>query len=232
MSLEEQPDNNEAITVPTDKDATIVPKVKKSLLQFDLPPVTEQSTGYIDDDPIDNVSPDSGHETESIESPIGDSENAEKMRGALDDKGHAYDPAIHTYPPEKTGKLGKWKRKPKGQQGESGEVKSEAAYQLAAQRYAELYGNTHVTIWGHEAGIETPEHLKPLCDSIKSYLEAEGYSEINPKLAIGLSAFNYTMSILQRPTVWEQLTKQMTPVVKWVKSTLGIKTKPKTDEEE
>lgn len=207
---------------------TITPKVKSTLLDFGLPEVTEQTGDYLDESPP---------EAESIEDqtqPEPESESTvqtgESLRGAPDDKGGLYDPSIHKFPAEKT-PAGRWKKKPKSQIERGTSTKSGANFSLSAARYAELYGNMHIPLLGNDAGISSRDDLKPLSDSIKSYLETAGYSEIDPKWSVLLSAVNYSMDVIKRPTVSERFAELVAPLVGIFKNTfyklIGKQPKPK-----
>lgn len=202
-------------------------ETKKSLLSFELPEVSEQTNDFIDSDE-ENAQVD---ETPHI--PLGESQGesiqvdpAEQHRGALDNKGNPYDPAIHAYPPEMTGKLQKWKRKPKAQREQQTKVDSNAMFRKQAQNFAYLYANAHVTLFG-QSGEMDKEALMPLVDSLETYFQEEGLKELSPKAQVLLSGVNYSTVICTREKNAEKLKRWFNPLVTKVKKLLKLDKKEK-----
>lgn len=191
-----------------------------STFNFELPPVSEQTDDFIQAD---------AEQVEDENAPVmGFSENseAEKHRGALDDKGHPYDPLLHAYPPEKTGKLQKWKKLPKKQVQQKAveDVKSNASYRGEAQKFATLYGESHRLLFG-EGGHVVKEELLPLVDSLERYMLENGHTEISAGWDVLLSSGMYSFAVTQRETNKEKVKKWFGSIYSSIKSLLGIKEK-------
>ena len=195
-----------------------------ALFNFELPPVSEQSNDFIHDDPEpDDNEPEHVHGFEEIS-------EAEKHRGALDDKGQPYDPLIHAYPPEKTGKLQKWKKKPKKdvEQAAVNDVKSNASYRGEAQKFATLYGESHRLLFG-KGGYVVKDELIPLVDSLERYMLENGHTQISAGWDVLLSSGMYSFAVTQRETNKEKVNKWFSGLYNSIKSMFGFKTKEKKD---
>jgi len=199
----------------------------ESLFEFDLPEVSEKTNDFIqaDNEETENTS-------DNVEGFVENNE-AEKYRGNLDDKCGAFDPLIHAYPPEKTGKFGKWKKLPKNKQQQKAvdEVKSNSSYRGEAQKFATLYGESHRLLFG-EGGKVIKDEIIPLVDSLERYMLENGHTEISAGWDVLLSSGMYSFAITQRETNKEKVKKYFSSVLKSLKSLVGIKEKKKEAQNE
>lgn len=188
------------------------------ILNFELPPVTQSSGDFVRDDG-DQVPGDSVEFSEVDE--------AEKLRGTPDSKGNPYDPSIHAFPPEMTGKLKKWKKKPKIKQekdiAEGQQVNT--AFRGEADKIARLYAQLHMLPFGRDGGLENVEDLNPLTDDLERYLMEVGHTHISPKYAVGISAILYSVGVCQRPSNAERVKAWFGGLGEKVKGWFGIKPK-------
>lgn len=214
------------------------------IFAFDLPPVTETETGYLDDEPeaSDEEAGEMSHDRPGID---GESEagaaaqperiTGEEYRGTLDEKGGAFDPALHSSPPEKT-PSGRWKRIPKAlreagikKPGSDDIIEPNASARLEAQKMALLYGTLHTIPFG-AAGAPIKEEVLPLVDSIESFFNTHGIVKSPPGIDLALSMFVYSAGVAQRPTTIEKTRLYMATAIAWFKDKFkGKKPKPKTE---
>lgn len=197
----------------------------EGLMGFELPPVTETSNDFIGAD----VDPDASPDLDTVS----EADAAERYRGTLDDKGNPYDPAVHDYPPQKTGKLKKWKRKPKDKRLNDGEVSanepmSNAAYRGEAEKLARVYGNLHLFPFGNAGAIKSIDDLLPLVDDLERYFLEKGHKEIDPTYAVLISAANYSIDVCRREPNAEKLKRWFAPLFTKIKSWFNKEPK-KTD---
>lgn len=217
---DEKPD---AKPVPESDDSGQANTVPESdPLAFTLPDVSETAGDFVDDPEPETGGFDVSGEYQPGET--SDNNPGEDYRGTPDDKGYPYDPAIHSYPPEKTGKLGKWKKKPKAQQSKGGdnEPQHNASYRKQAAQYAALYAHAHVSLFGKDGTIDR-EAIVPLVDSLEQYFIENGNKDLPPGVAVGLSAFNYSATIASRPPNKEKVIKWFGGVVSFIKGLFGKK---------
>lgn len=195
-----------------------------STFNFELPPVSEQTDDFIQADV--EIEQDENSDVSGFE----ENNEAEKHRGALDDKGNPYDPLIHAYPPEKTGKLQKWKKLPKKQvqQKAVDDVKSNASYRGEAQKFATLYGESHRLLFG-QGGHVVKEELLPLVDSLERYMLENGHTELSAGWDVLLSSGMYSFAITQRESNKEKVQKWFGGIWTSLKSLVGIKEKDKKE---
>lgn len=193
-------DNEEKIIIPDEGEA---------LMSFELPPVSEKADGFIESDEIEEE-----NESDDYTSTPDD------YRGTLDDKGNEYDPAIHRYPPQKT-KGGIWSKQRKSSKTST---TANAAYRNAAQQYAMLYGNAHVSLFGKDGSIDK-DALLPLVDSLESYMIENGINELDPKYQVALSAFNYSSVICTREANIVKVQKWFSSMWVSIKGLFGFKSK-------
>ena len=190
-----------------DKQVTI-PGESESLMTFELPPVSEQSDDFIESD-------------EPEEQPAEDfTKGPDDYRGTFDEKGKEYDPSIHAYPPKIT-PGGRWSRASK--RGAKTE-KPNAAFSHAAQQYAMLYGNAHVSLFGADGSIDK-ENLVPLVEAVEAYMIENGISELDPKWQVLLAAGNYSTVICTREANAAKMRRWFSPVWNGFKSLFGFKAK-------
>lgn len=183
----------------------------------ELPPVSEQSSDYIDtpeesEDPAEIPGDDADH----------DQTGPESARGTLDKKGGAFDPAIHRYPPELT-PGGKWKKRPRKELEEGAKDKNTGEKiegnhrtRLEAQKVASLYAATHVAIFGQD-GFATPEQQAMLVDGFENYFHHNGAVEIPPGLDLALVCGTYSTQIATRKNNWEKCKKFFGGLKDWYK---------------
>lgn len=185
------------------------------LLKFELPPVSEKTDDFVDDDEPEKEEKISGFDDgENLEKPT------DEYRGLMDDKGNPFDPAIHKTPPEKT-PTGRWKRIPK-QKREAGETgEPNALYRKQAQNFANLYASLHVTAFGSDGAVDK-QALAPLVDSLELYFMEEGLRELSPKAQVMLSGFNYSTIICSREPNAEKLKRWFTPLILRIKKLLKL----------
>lgn len=190
-------------------------RVGDNLLAFDTPEVTEQAGDFIE--------PETPAEPQRATEPT-----LEDYRGQLDDKGNAFDPLIHDYPPTQT-PTGRWKKRPKNKPAPElppgqDELLANAKYRAEAEKMALLYGNLHRIPFGENGKIE-PQAISPLIDDIERYMMENGHTQISPKWAVLLSASMYSLTICQRPTNKEKVLKWLSPVTGYIKNLFGFKSK-------
>lgn len=203
---------SEAKNVPTDENPTR--EVKSNLLAFELPDVTETAGDFQDVE--ETTTQDDTSNRDSQPGP-------EDYRGTPDKKGNPYDPAIHAYPPDMTGKLGKWKRKPKAER-EQKPQEPNAQFRQAAQNWAVLYANMHRPIFKEHAEIDK-DALMVLTDSLENYFMSEGIKEMNPKAGVLVGMMNYTGVIVDRPPNKEKVLNWAGKLKNTILSLLGKKPK-------
>lgn len=229
-------DNANAKDVPSENsngkgnaNAKDVPSGNSKLLEFDLPPVSEQGAGFIDAD----KETDENQQTDTVEG-FAENSEAEKHRGALDDKGQAYDPLLHCYPPEKTGKFGKWKKLPKKQTQQKAvdSVKSNASYRGEAQKYAQLFAQLHMIPFGDAGALKNKDDLIPLIDDLERYMLENGHSEISAGWSVLLSSSLYSVSVCQREPNKVKLKKWFGGYWSSIKKLFGVKSEKKAEDKQ
>lgn len=170
-------------------------------LDMVLPPVS-QTVEYHDDEP----EPTEGQGQGQV-SPEPKRDDPESARGLLDDKGAAFDPSLHVYPPEKTAG-GKWRRIPKRQreaQQESGEIaEPNSANRMEAQKAASIYASLHAVPFPDDFK-PTAESFAMLTDAIEQYYNENGAIELPADLNLGLVMAQYTAEIAQRESNIEKV---------------------------
>lgn len=200
-----------------------------SLMTFELPPVSDTAHDFIGETEPENTEfeQDYGDRPE----PAGD-DGGEKYRGTPDSKGNPYDPSIHAYPPELTGKLQKWKKlsknaKPRAD-GED-EIKPNAAYRQEAAKMAALYAQSHVLMFGTEGRLLSQNDITPLIDDLDRYMLENGHTEISAGWAVAMSAGLYTVDVCQREKNIDKVKRFYSEISDKVKGWFGIK-KPRKAE--
>jgi len=200
---------------------------------FDLPPVTEKSTGFItgedDSAPGDSVPPDddtgigqiSGADRQDSGASSGDPLDEWKAyRGQLSRKGVAFDPSVHQCPPSET-KAGYWRKKSKaqrkahgleddaGQPDEKAQAESgNANYRQQAQNLAWIYAQLHAPLYGEGAKTD-PEELAGLVDAYEAYVQQKGGIPISPGWGALLGSAMYTQAIATRKSNMEKTREYM-----------------------
>lgn len=193
------------------------------LLKMDLPPVTEKVDDF-------NDSAETEQTGESEQTPEVNADEVNAARGTLDDKGGAFDPALHVYPPEKT-PGGKWKKKPKAKMPRSDAGAAQAqqtpnsTYRREAEALATNYALVHQLAFGEEAGIKSMADLLPMVSAWEAYFAKKGVREIPPEVAVFITHSAYSMGIVKRPGVAEKFASMMAPIKKF----FGFKTKEKKE---
>lgn len=193
------------------------------LLKMDLPPVTEKVDDF-------NDSAETEQTGESEQSPDISADEVNAARGTLDDKGGAFDPAIHIFPPEKT-PGGKWKKKPKAKmpRSDAGAAHAQntpnASFRREAEAVATNYALLHQLAFGEEAGIKSMSDILPMASAWEAYFAKHGVKEMPPSVAIFITHAAYSMGIVKRPGVAEKFASMLASVKKF----LGFKTKEKKE---
>lgn len=197
-------------------------ETKKTLLSFELPEVSEQTSDFIDSDE-EQAQP----ENETVFTQVEEQEETDQFRGLMDEKGNAFDPTIHKTPPEKT-PTGRWKRLSKTQKQQTTQKESNAVYAKAAQNAAVSYANLHVSLFGKEGYIEK-DALPMLSDALEAYFIENGVEEFDPKWQVLIAAGNYSTIVCTREKNADKLKAWFNPLFKKVKSLFGF---AKNDEQE
>jgi len=199
-----------------------------SLLSFDLPEVTQTAQDFIQDD-IEPLTGEAGLNESVIE--VDENSEAEKHRGTKDKKGNPYDPVLHAFPPEMTGKLGKWKRKPKAQQAKAivDDVKPNSSFRSEADKFAKLFANLHMLPFGKNGGIQDVEELVPLTDDLERYMQENGHTNISAGWAVALSAGLYSVGVCQREPNAVKVKRWLSSGWDKIKGLFGKKKKPVYD---
>lgn len=168
-----------------------------SLLNFTLPDETQTAGDFIQDDKPPETQ-ESGEAIEAVE--VDENSEAEKHRGTPDKKGNPYDPLIHAFPPEMTGKLEKWKKKPKSKVDQAivSDVKSNTSFRAEAAKFAHLYGQGHMLLFGKDGAVQDKEELVPLTDDLERYMMENGHTQMPAGYAVALSSILYSMGVCQR----------------------------------
>ena len=196
-------------------------------LSMELPEVSEVSTEYHDDEflansekPEENQGVTDNNENKSdtvigeknsgsSDSTIVLDEEREKVRGIKDDKGKAYDPALHVFPPEKT-PSGIWKKLPKSQRGVNKEgketlpTKTNASVRKSAEKFAQLYDSAHILFFGEDGKADTKQ-ISKLSDSFERYFQEAGSIDLPPHLDVLFTCVTHSTEICKRPTVTERI---------------------------
>lgn len=183
-----------------------------TLLQFELPPVTEAQTDFIGDDVAQVTGNDNTSPTDN---------QAELIRGQLDDAGQPYDPTLHDYPARKSPGKGKWIKRPKNKPlptrndatGKNEPIKTNAAYRQEAQKLAILYANLHRIPFKEAGELKSETDLMPLITDLERYFLENGHRSISPGWSVLISASMYSLTICQRPTNAEKLSAWFTPLL-------------------
>lgn len=200
---------------------------------MELPPVSEKSDDYISDEPEPQDAEEGiteyGEESTPEGEKLGDTPNgAEALRGTLDDKNGAYDPALHIFPPEKT-PAGKWRRIPKKQrekmEQENTAPEPNASTRLEAQKMAGIYAMAHTLVWGIEDTKPDDQHFLMLVDSIEQHFNENGAVEIPSGINVLLSAGMYTKEIADREKNISKTKKMFNSVFNFLKSPFKRKNK-------
>lgn len=205
------------------------PITEDDLLTFELPPVSEKESGFIEAEPEPkpeqpDVTIGQGVEqsddrltSESPSTPSG----AEAHRGRLSDSGEPYDPDVHSYPPSQTAKTKRWRKKSRRQMEQekterkaSGEpdIDYGAEIRKSAENVAFAYGNGHQFIYGEGGTIENNEDLLPLITALERYMQQNGAKDIPPGLSVVMNAGFYTARVAQRETNKEKTAAIMNKV--------------------
>lgn len=203
-------------------DVVLTPEKSEEIVNdvftLELPDVTPESTEYLDSAPSATVEADGG---DTLGDSVGVVDDAvERVRGTLDDKGVAFDPALHSYPPEKTAG-GKWRRIPKAQREgipEAQQIPPNAANRMEAQKMAFLYAGSHTIFFGAKGGAINPDEILPLVDATERYFNENGVIKTPPALDLALSAGVYSLTVSQRPSNVEKTAAFFSKIKGWFKS--------------
>lgn len=191
------------------------------IFEFELPEVTPTDTDYSDIDGTATPAPGDVSPDATGEGGPGPGDDAEKHRGTLDDKGGAFDPALHAIPPEKT-PSGRWKRIPKALRDKSKnsdepKIEPNATSRMEAQKIAILYGTLHTIPFG-AGGAITREEILPLVDSVERYFNEHGIIQTPPGIDLALSMAVYSMAVAQRSTNLEKVAALFARMKNWFSS--------------
>lgn len=230
----EQTGNEEASVT---QDAPQTPP-NDDFFEMVLPEVTEQKDDYIEDDAPqsedEEVRPEGDDNREDI--PENDDKHAaEKVRGTLDKKGAAFDPALHKFPPEQT-PAGKWRRIPKSEREkmtsapDDEKVESNASNRLEAQKMVQLYATLHAPLWGVENVTPSQPHYLSLVDAVETYFNENGSIELPSSLSLILSAGSYTSEIATRKSNMERSKALLKKMINPFKKLFAKKDKSKEAE--
>ncbi len=206
--------------------------------RFDLPPVTEKSTGFItgddeaeatDDSVSEGTHPDTGQDSGAGSQDTGGASGDpmaqwHSYRGQLSHKGVPFDPSVHQCPPSET-KAGYWRKKSKaqrkahgleddaGQPNESAQAEgSNATYRQQAQNAATVYAQLHGIIYGEGARVDKPEEITPLIDAYEAYIQQVGGIPVSPGWGAILQSGMYTQSVATKERNIEKTRKVVTKI--------------------
>lgn len=205
--------NNDPITKPIVKEET-----KNPFLDMELPPVSEQVV-YHDDDKGEIIDS-SDREPDNHNFDELDAEKANDYRGLKDDKGVAFDPSLHSAPPEKT-PSGRWKKIPKREREkrtENGEqIECNASNRMEAQKAASIYASLHGIPFPTDCA-PNPDNFKMLTDSIEQYYNENGAVEMSAGLNLLLSCGMYTQEVATRQTNLDKVKGWFKKCSAWAKN--------------
>lgn len=194
-----------------------------SILTMELPPVSD-----IDESYESAPEPEPEAETPLVNSTKEETESAaDKLRGALDDKGQAYDPAVHSFPAEKT-PTGKWKKVSKAKLAEkpAEEIaeQSNAAVRLEAQKAAMLYAGIHQGVFGAENGKPSnPAYVAMLIDSFERYMLENGVTKMPAGADALLTMGMFSIDVATKPRNAQKVKGWFSGSFKWIKNKFNKK---------
>lgn len=194
-------DKNESITKPIVNDE----ETKNSFLDMELPPVSEKIV-YHDDDKGEIIDGSDG-ESDNHNFDESTEEQTNEYRGLKDDKGVAFDPSLHSTPPEKT-PSGRWKKIPKREReklaGSGVDIEPNATNRMEAQKAASIYASLHGLPFPSDCA-PNPDNFKMLTDSIEQYYNENGAIELSAGLNLLLSCGMYSQEVATRPTNFDKV---------------------------
>lgn len=188
---------------------------------FDLPPVTEKTDGFIDEKTNQYTEQQTAQES-APPNP------AEKYRGQLSSKGDKYSPGVHEYPPREN-KSGMWAkiRGKKGQPKPQEHVQAEQTgvnMRAYSENLALLYGDGHKVIYGMQGGRVVSEEVSQLANALERYMIEKGAIETSAGLSVLINTIAYTRGVAARPenkTVNQKIiafgARIFAPVIRWFK---------------
>ena len=150
--------------------------------------------------------------------------DGEQFRGTRSTNGRdSYDPSVHLFPPEETA-TGRWRKIPGRKRDETRarlaadgigalDEMPNAAYRKEAQKYAELYGNSHSLFFGTDGRIESRDELTPMIDAIEGYLSEHGYSSMPAGWSVALTCASYTVGVCTRESNAEKVKRFFAPFI-------------------
>lgn len=213
-------DKNETITAPSSKEE----KTDLDFLAMELPPVSEKIV-YHDDDKgeiidVGDDAADNHNFDESAEEPTNE------YRGLKDDKGIAFDPTLHSAPPEKT-PSGRWKKIPKREReklaGSGVDIEPNATNRMEAQKAASIYASLHGLPFPTDCA-PNPDNFKMLTDSIEQYYNENGAIELSAGLNLLLSCGMYTQEVATRQSNLDKVKNWVKKGSEWFKNRKAKKT--------
>lgn len=225
-------EGNSNDNVSVDK-SQIVDVGNKTKFDFSLPPVTEKTGGFIDDDvewSDDEHDADEftgayvGQEKPTEKSDENLPSEIEQFRGTPSRSGEAYDPSQHAWPAKQTPKTGRWSRKKKTrEESEAAPEATNALFRKAAQINASVYAAAHQIPFGDAGKLEHEKDLLGLIDALERYYLSNGLPDMSPKTEVLLQAALYTHSVSSRQPNSERVKKVFFVAYNFVASKLGFK---------